>query len=471
MADKKTRSPVASNRRALNVQKNQRVGRKRGEPKRDSTPYPGLIGYGGQYTQRANLRPNTFNLRYFSRTPYVRRAIEALKDPIILMRWEIAPCKDIKLTSELKRQIEIATACFNHPNNDNSFAALLELTIEDWAVYGAGCIEQQLGSDLIRPLWMWPIDAQSIMVYPGWSGAPNEARYMQTIGFQTLGLQIDEGIPLRNDELVYIRANAANDTPYGFGPVQIAFNTISRQLGAGQYAGDVASNAQPETLLWLGKTDKATLEAFRAYWRNEIEGKGMTPILGNDGEPKAIKLHTGTDDALYLKYQEFLVREIATAFNLSPQNLGIERDVNRSQGEVAEDRDWSQAIKPLATQFQSYLTREVLHAKLGWYQIEFKFLGLDREDELNLAQIYEKEYKSNCITPNEYRTRKGLAPMTNLWGDMTYADMQIALNAARGAKQVDDPNLKSSPAAQSNIDPTNAKLSDLKENDDNATAN
>lgn len=454
---------------AMNVNKNQRKGRKRGEPARDSVNYPLLVGYGGQYTQRANLRPNTFNLRYFSRTPYVRRAIRALKNPIMLMPWEICPQKDIKLSGELKRQIEVATNCFSHPNHDDSFATLLDLVIEDWAVYGAGCIEQQVGSDPIRPLWMWPVDSQSIMIFAGWTGAPNEARYLQTLGFNNLGVQIDEGVPLRNDELIYIRANPGTDTPYGFGAVQIAFNSISRQLGAAQYAGDVASNAQPETLLWLGKTDEKTLRAFRAYWRNEIEGRGMTPILGSDDKPEAIKMHTGNDDALYLKYQEFVVREIATAFDLSPQNLGIERDVNRSQGEVGEDRDWDQAIKPLASLLQSYLTREVLHSKLGCYQIEFKFIGLDREDELNLAQIYEKEYKNNCITPNEYRLRKGQPPMKSIWGDLTSADVQIAIDAARGAKQVDDPNLKSNPGAQSNTDPTNSKLSDLKENQNTPT--
>jgi hypothetical protein len=465
MAHQKTKRSTVT-KGAVNVTKNQRAGRRRGEPRRDSINYPSLIGYGGQYSQRASFRPSTFNLRYFSRTPYVRRAIRALKNPITLMQWEITPLEDTKLTSELKRQIEVATNCFNHPNQDDSFSTLLELIIEDWAVYGAGCFEQQLSSDMIRPLWMWPVDSQSIMIFPGWSGDKNEARYLQTMSFNNLGVQLDEGILLRNDELVYIRANPANDTPYGFGPVQIAFNSISRQLGAAQYAGDVASNAQPENLLWLGKTDKATLEAFRAYWRNEIEGRGQTPILGSDGEPKAIRLHNGNDDALYLKYQEMLVREIATAFDLSPQNLGIERDVNRSQGEVAEDRDWSQAIKPLAALLQEYFTREVLHSKLGWYQLEFKFIGLDREDELNLANIFKIEYENNCITPNEYRQRKGQQPINNTWGDMVYADVQIAMDAARGASQVDDPNLKSNPSAQSNKDPNKSSNADkdLKEN-------
>jgi hypothetical protein len=79
--------------------------------------------------------------------------------------------------------------------------------------------------------------------------------------------------------------------------------------------------------------------------------------------------------------------------------------------------------------------------KLGFSQLRFKFVGLDREDELANAQIYKIRYEANAITPNEYRARLGEAPVENEWGDLTFADVQIALNAARGAGEVDDEEL------------------------------
>jgi len=42
------------------------------------------------------------------------------------------------------------------------------------------------------------------------------------------------------------------------------------------------------------------------------------------------------------------VRKIASCFDLSPQNMGLEREVNRGTSETAQDRDWDQAIKPFA---------------------------------------------------------------------------------------------------------------------------
>ena len=305
---------------------------------------------------------------------------------------------------------------------------------------GAGVIEQQLGGDMIRPLWMWPVDAQSIQIFPGWAGGRNEARYLQTIGYTNVGLL--QGRKLTNEEIVYIKANDNTETPYGFGALEIAFNSVNRQLGVAEFTGNLASNAQPQLLLFFESADDDRLRAFRTYWRNEVEGQGVTPMFGGKTEPKAVKLHPGGDDALYLEYQTFLIREIATSFGISPQNLGIESDVNRSTAEVAADRDWDNTIIPLAELIASYLTRETLHARLGYYQLEFKFNGLYREDEESTAKIYELYYKSNMLTPNEQREKLGELPLKNQWADMTFADTQIALSAARGSAVVDDKDLK-----------------------------
>jgi hypothetical protein len=194
-------------------------------------------------------------------------------------------------------------------------------------------------------------------------------------------------------------------------------------------------------LLDLAKATDAQLQAFRSYWTNEIEGQGKMPILSAGGEVKAIKLTADGDEALYLKWQEFLKTEIATAFDISPQNLGVERDVNRSTAEVAEDRDWDHAIKPWAGLLASHINRDTIEGRLGFSQIEFRFVGLDREDEVATSKIFETYYKSNVYTPNTILAKLGEPPADHAWGDMTYADTQIALNAARGAAEVDDPAL------------------------------
>ncbi len=408
------------------------------EPKRDSTAYARILNIGGwqQLDKRPLIKPTPANLRMFGKTPYARRAIKRIKDPIANLTWEVRPKADVKLNSALQKQIDIATACLRRPNHDDSFRSLSEQLVEDLMVNGAGCYEQQIGANKQRPLWMWPVDSMSIQINAAWDGSRNQARYFQTLGYGNIGGV--QGSPLLNEELVYIRLDPTTENPFGLGPLEVAFAAINRKLGVADYAGNLASNAQPENLLVFEGMDQSTLQAFRNYWRNEIEGQGQTPIQGmpKDSKAQVLKLRGTDDKALFLAWQEFLIREIFVSFGLSPMNGGIERDVNRNTAETGDDADWENAVVPVATLVAAYITRETLEERLEFSQLEFAYLGLKREDKKAEAEIYQIEYKNNAATPNEYRARNGMAPLESDWGDMTAADAQIATEAARGAKQV-----------------------------------
>lgn len=434
-------------------------GRPRNQPHRDTIAFPNLAQFGNvAQHQKLVFKPTPRNLRYFSRTPYARRAINAIVKPIAMLDWEITPIKGIEMNSELERQVEVVTQCLSRPNTDDSFRSLVEQVMED-VMLGAGAIEQQTGGDQSRPLWLWPTDGLSIQMFMDWDGKSASPRYFQTYGYGSYQGG-GQGVSLRNDELIYIRPNPSTSTPYGYGPLEIAFNSISRLLGVGEFAGNVSSNARPSILLDLGDGyTHELLAAFRQYWRNEVEGQGVTPItaLSSSEASKGRgvnvqRLYPEGDKALFLEYQEFLKSEIATAFDLSPQNLGVERDVNRNTSETAEDRDWDQAIKPYADLLASHFTREAIQGSLGFSQLEFRWSGLDREDEEATARIYETYFKNNLLTPDEQRERLGLPPMEGEWGDKTYADIQIAIQAARALGQNLDKDLgggsSSKPAAQ-----------------------
>jgi hypothetical protein len=427
-----------------------RRGRPTREPKRDTWVYPQLFQPGGGYRlgPRQSLpKPTPRNLRYFSRTPFARRAINAIKNPIVEMEWEIVPKPGVNLNSEVRRQIETVTECFQRPNNDDSFRTLLEQTIED-VICGAGAIEIQPSGDQQRPLWMWATDGLSIHLYPAWAGGRNEARYCQVTGFGTYtggGTQID----LRNDELIYIRPNSNSSTPFGTGALEVAFTTISRQLATAEFVGNLASNQRPSILMDLGDVSGEDVAAFRAYWQNEVEGQGKVPIVGFPGAPGDPKtrgvginrLYPEGDGALYLKYQEFLIRTIACSFDISPQNLSIESDVNRNTSEVSEDRDWQHAIRPMAALLAAHFNRDAIEGLLGFSQVMFRFKGIDREDEEATSRIMKTYYEINAFTPNQILEHIGHRPSDSAWADKHFADVEIAKVAARGVSVIDDPDL------------------------------
>ena len=415
-------------------------GRKRHEPTRDSALYPRLLSIGGwqRLDKRPLIKPTPANMRMFGKTTFARRAIRRIKDPIAALAWEIGPKKGIDLNSTLQQQIDLATHCFQQPNLDDSFRTFVEQLVEDMCINGAGCYEQQTGGDTVRPLWMWPVDSMSIQINADWKGKDSEPRYYQSLGYGNIGGV--QGRALLNSEIVYIRQEPSTENPFGLGELEIAFSAINRKLGVADYAGKMASNAQPENMLAFEGMDSNSLTTMREYWRNEIEGQGQTPIVGLPvgGDAKVHKLRGTDDKSLFIGWQEFLIREIATAFALDPMSLGVSKDVNRNTSETMDDMDWDNAVVPKATNVAAYITRETIETRMGFSQLEFRFLGLKRDDKLAEAQIYKIEYEANSCTPNEYRARNNMPPME---GDLTSADVKIAEMAARGTGEIDDPDL------------------------------
>lgn len=413
---------------------------------RQSEIYPRLFNIFNK--KRPLPRTSTIRLRTLSRTVYARRAINAIKDPISQMQWDIRLKKGVKMTPELQKQIDAATAVFTTPNTDDDFISFIAQVLEDYLSVSAGTFEQRPSGDPKRPMNLYPTDGQSIQIIPSWDGNPKTAHYVQNL---QASIGTTGGIPFNDENLVYLRPNPTTDTPYGYGPLEICTRSISRQLGAAEFAGELASNAAPANLVWIGPAGTTVLDEFRRYWQDEVEGQGMTPVLGGTVEPTAVKLHTANDDALYLSWQQFLIHEIATGFSLSVLNFNPTIAIAGDIADISAKQDWQHAIRPTAKALQSCLTRHTINKGMGFTQLEFHFDGLDREDEKELAEIYKIYYQNNLTTPNDFRVNKlGIEKSDNDWADKTYGDMQIAIGSARRGSDAGSADLLDDPATVKN---------------------
>lgn len=423
--------------------------RRKVAPTRESYIFPRFTPLGAPLVDhQAVYKPTPINLRAFTRTTYCRRAINVIKDPIRQLEWEIRPTKRHrkKPPSDWEQRAEVAMHCLDHPNENDSWGSFIEQVVEDYLV-GAGCYEQQVSSNPARPVFMWPVDGLTIQIYPLWQGDNQTPRYLQVPGWGAAVGNVMGGVQFLDSELTYIRPNPSTGDPFGVGAVQIAFDTIGKLLGVEEFSAKLASNANPNNALWIKGLDPEQKAALRDFWQNEVEGRAFMPFFSTDEEPKVMKFTNG-DSSLYLKYMDWLAREIATAFGISPQNLGLEADVNRSTAEVSEDRDWDTAIKPAAAAIADHITRHTLHKLLGWYDLEFAFVGLDREDELATARIWQIYYKTNLMTPNEMREKLGHEKSANKFSNMLYTDTQVAVQGAMMLGDDLDPNLKPDPGTQ-----------------------
>jgi HK97 family phage portal protein len=353
-------------------------------------------------------KPTPVNLRRFAETPLVRRAINVLKDRIASLDWQVRLKRGFALADvpDAPERGRILRRSLEEPNASDSFRTLVEQALEDALVGGFGAIEMELTGDAHKPFELWAVDGATIQINPNWDGSAESIRYAQTTGLPGGNAQIS----LRDDQLIYMRMNPRSHTPFGLGPLEVAFETVNSFLAAHRFAGNLASNAVVQYALWLNETTPTEHERLIRWWQDEIEGTGRVPLLSTEQKPEVLRFASGTDADLRLNWQTFLIRMVANAFSLPPMLLGLEQEVNRTTAAEQSDEAFRSAVVPLAKLLAEHLTRDLFAKKLGWREFEFVFNELDAPDELTELQIQTQLLAAGVLTVNEVRSMRGLAP-------------------------------------------------------------
>ncbi len=359
-------------------------------------------------------KPTPVNLRRFAETPLVRRAINLLKDRIASLDWQVRLKRGFSASDvpDFRQRQQALRRALEEPNVSDSFRTLVEQVLEDALVGGFGAIEMELTGNPEKPFELWAVDGATIQINPKWDGQPDSVRYAQTTGLSSTSSQIF----LRDDQLIYVRMNPRSHTPFGLGPLEVAFETVNSFLAAHRFAGNLASNSVAQYALWLNETTPVEHERLIRWWQDEIEGTGRVPLLSTEQKPEVLRFASGTDADLRLSWQEFLIRMVANAFSLPPMLLGLEREVNRTTAAEQADEAFRSAVVQLAKLLAEHLTRDLFTKKLGWREFEFVFNELDAPDELTELQVQTKLLAAGVLTVNEVRSMRGLAPLPELSG-------------------------------------------------------
>jgi HK97 family phage portal protein len=378
------------------------------QAQRKTQALPSILG---PYHPPTNLlpKPTRVNLRRFAETPLVRRAVNVIKDRIASLDWQIKLKRGytVGMVPDAIERADTLRRSLEEPNSGDSFRTLIEQVLEDALVGGFAAIEMELTGDPQKPFDLWPVDGATIRIDPKWDGSAEGIRYGQSTGQAGL----DAVIPLKDDELIYLRMNPRTHTPFGLGPLEVAFETVNTFMGAHRFAGKLASNAVVQYALWLNETTPDQHERLIRWWQDEIEGTGRVPILSSEQKPEVIRFASGTDADLRLSWQEFLIRMVANAFSLPPMMLGLVSDVNRSTAEDQADEAFRSAINPLAKLLAEHLTRDLFAKKLGWREFEFVFNELDSRDELSQVTIQTQLLKAGVLIIDEVRAMRVLGPI------------------------------------------------------------
>jgi HK97 family phage portal protein len=363
----------------------------------------------GRAGQNALPKPTAANLRKFSETPVVRRAINVVKDKIASMDWQVRVRRGYQgvAVEDAEARMLALRQCLEEPNGADSFRVLWEQVLEDLLVGGFGAVEMESTGDAAQPFRLWPVDGATIQVNARWDGDPTKPRYAQATG--RMGEQAL--VPLLDSELMYVRLNPRSYTPFGLGRLEVAFESVNQLLSASRYAGKLASNSVAQYAIWLNEATPEEHDRLVRWWQDEIEGTGRVPFLSCEQKPEVLQFAGGTDADLRLQWQEALIRMIANAFDLPPMLLGLESDVNQSTAGEMADEAFQSAVVPVAKLIAEHITRDLFAKKLGWREFEFCFNDLESRDQMEELQIQTTLLQNGVLTVDEVRAMRGLSPI------------------------------------------------------------
>lgn len=328
-----------------------------------------------------------------------------IKNQVASLPWHISVCEGVRDKKKHEAEIKNWTNWLRKPNNTETWMQFIMRVVEDIMALDAGVFEPKFENGRA---WMWSVDGSSIEFVAGWHGDADGPRYYQIVAGPT---RDKYGIPLNNEDITYIMANPSTYSPYGLSPLEIAAREIEYLLGARDYAGNTANKANPKKMLDLGKsTDPNHTAAFRAYWANEIAGKGVTPIVGGTDRTTVVDIGAMDDQGLYLQWQSFLIRIIAQAFNLPPSKFGLVADVNRSTAQSGDDASDEEAVKPIAKLICDAVNDFIWST--GNTDIELKFKYEQSADEIQKKALATRNLvEAEVLEMDEARAEWGYSPM------------------------------------------------------------
>jgi HK97 family phage portal protein len=388
---------------------------------------------------------------------WVRAAIQIRKAQVSSAEWDIVPAEPDKTTDNKRLATKIKKLLESPNQATDSFRSFIEPIVEDILVLDAGVMEKipSIRGEIVE---IWPVDGAKVKVNAQWDGDPDEPRYWY---YPTGAMQIDsQSVPFLNDEMVYIMANPRSYNVVGLSPLETLKLTVDAELSGHEYNRRQVTSAAPDGMLDLGEdATQDQVDAFKAYWLTEVAGKGTIAFVGGSHNPQFIPFRESNKDMQFLEWQIYLTRKIAAVFGLSPQDLGITMDVNRSTSEVQSEMTEDRGLRPLLSLVQDYITREIVWDPAfggAANNLAFKFTSLNLKESTARAQI-DKLAGAGVPwrTINEMRMSEGREPlgpefdaliMSTPVGAVSLADIPTARDALEARRGGTGASAEASPA-------------------------
>lgn len=389
-----------------------------------SSPQAGMAGWTGTRNYPQGV-PNARLLRdWADSNEWTRAAINVRRQQIERADIAVMPLNERKPYN--RPAMKSLQQLLDQPNElRDSWRSLIGPVIEDLLVLDRGVISKNMTMNR-KPVSLYYEDGATIKIFPQWSGDPSEPRYL----YEEPGGSNKK--PLRNDEAIVMMANGASYR-FGLSPVQVLRATIIADIEAGKSAAHLVSMKPPPAALQIPGATDTQLRSLMSAYDQEIAGRKELFFFGGDKEAKLFPLMFSAKDQQWMEWQEYLARKICAVFQISPQQIGLTFDINKSTANVQQDISEDIGLIPIFLLLEEYLNRELVadfaprmagdRANLDALNLRIVFPEVTEASRMMHAQRAIEMAAQSLAglpsqTPNEVRMAMGLEPIpggNTLW--------------------------------------------------------
>ena len=379
----------------------ERIAGKFGFIRKDAFPVaqPGSWLFGSGIVPWTNFTTPPSELRDLARRcETLRAAIGIIKESVVAVPYRLTLKKESMRGSIA---LERAQLIINDPNEGKeTFRSTLRRLMEDLLILDAGALEIRDALDGL-PRYIDYVPGEEIrLAVPEKPGTVPSPAYFRT----RMGKVVAE---YEQDELIYF-VRDRQPSGYGLPPVEVLKGACEAIIKGQTYNREYFDRGtMVDGILNLPELNEDELRSFRRYWHSMIQGKRHVFAMTNARDARWLPLRQSNKDMEFHQHLLWLSRLVCMIYGISPQEIGLTYDINRATAAIMDRNTIRRGIRPWLTLIKERLEEEVL--KKIHPDIDFIWLGIDREDAMTQAEIYRIATGGRpWMEPSEVRHELGL---------------------------------------------------------------
>jgi HK97 family phage portal protein len=338
--------------------------------------------------------------------------------------------RSAKVSGRMKNRIRIVEKFLESPNeNEESFESIREKVIRDLLVWGRGAIEKVLDNGTL--VECYALISKNISINSDEHGnLPPLNCYTQKVIPNVK--KESKPVSFNRDEMIYVVETPISSSLYGLKKIDVLASVAATELLREAYnSTNFTNGAEASGILGVPGLSRTELKKFRQYWEARFKGaeNGHRLAIVTTKDINFVRMALTNKDMEFSEYGKEIRDKIFAIYGMQPFVMGVS-DGNASKlGSGEQIRAYKDgALRPILRKEARAYTKGIVEKGFGFDDIKISFGGIDLEDLKAEAEVAQIELTAGAVTINEYRNRKGMAPVP--WGD-------TPLQMSPGGGQVD----------------------------------